>query len=55
MECCRGLAPESECACAKSRIVELEAALRHAVEIAEAKITGTWDDLLPYRKLLDQK
>lgn len=26
-ECCKGLAPESECACAKSRNAELEAAL----------------------------
>lgn len=36
-------------------VAELETALLHAVEIAEAKVTGTWDDLLPYRKLLDQK
>jgi hypothetical protein len=30
-ECCKGLAPESECACAKSRIAELEEALRRVV------------------------
>lgn len=40
---------------ASQRSGDVETALRHAVEIAEAKITGTWDDLLPYRKLLDQK
>jgi hypothetical protein len=40
---------------AAKRIEELEAALRHAVEIAEDKIVGgTWDDLLKYRKLLSK-
>lgn len=28
MECCKGLAPEQDCACARSRIAELEAALK---------------------------
>ena len=41
---------------AVARVAELEAALTHAVEIAENKIVGgTWDDLLPYRKLLSKK
>ncbi len=41
---------------AENRIAELEAALTHAVEIAENKrIGGTWDDLLPYRALLNPK
>lgn len=31
---------------------ELLEALKHAVEIAENKRPGTWDDLLPYRVLI---
>ena len=33
---------------------ELVEALKHAVEIAEAEQTGTWDDLLQYRELLNK-
>ena len=36
--------------------VQMQMALTHAVEIAEGKrIGGTWDDLLPYRALLNSK
>ena len=41
---------------ARARVAVLEAALTHAVEIAENKrVGGTWDDLLPYRALLNPK
>lgn len=33
-------------------VPELLEALKHAVEIAENKRPGTWDDLLPYRVLI---
>jgi hypothetical protein len=33
MECCKGLAPEQDCACSKSRIAELEAALNWVGEV----------------------
>jgi hypothetical protein len=37
MECCRGLGPEQDCACAKSRIAELEAALRELTDACIAE------------------
>jgi len=47
-----GLKAQDECNRAKARVEKLEKCLEHAVEIAEGKQHGGWDDLLQYRAAL---